>query len=102
MIRFCRSVALVHQQVGLSELLAGPFQSVVRKDPVAVALCQPVVVAHWRNRWCDAVVLVEDGTLAIARAESSGKVRLNPTATPPPPHRRGAALRGWTRPALRG
>ena len=73
-ITFCRTQALVYRQASLTDLLAGPFQSVVRKDPAAIALCRTAVVAHWRYRWCDAVLLVEDGTLAVARAEPIGKV----------------------------
>jgi hypothetical protein len=72
---FCRSRALVYAQVGLPELVAGPFQKVVRRDAQAASLWRPVVLAHSRLRWCEGIVSVEDSALAVARAEPVGRVR---------------------------
>ena len=71
-VAFLRSHAPILLQAPTADLLAGPLDGVFRRQSTAL---QPVTLAHWRLRWCDGMLALEDNALVVARGEPIGKVR---------------------------
>jgi len=71
-VAFLRSHAPILLQAPTADLLAGPLDGVFRRQSTAL---QPVILAHWRLRWCDGMLALEDNALVVARGEPIGKVR---------------------------